>query len=159
LAQELHERGAKLFISDINKDNLQRAVKAFGATAVPDSELFAMEADIFAPCALGAVLNDRTIPKLRVKAIAGAANNQLEEPRHGRELAERGIVYVPDYAINAGGLINVAQEVVGYDRDKARARAGRIYETIEAILERSKATKQRPEEVADRMVEERLAAA
>ncbi len=158
LAQELHERGAQLFISDINKESLAKAVKAFNAKAVPDSELFSMEADIFAPCALGAVLNDRTIPRLKVKAVAGAANNQLEEPRHGKDLADRGILYVPDYAINSGGLINVAQEVVGYDRDKALARTKGVYDTIEAILRRAKETGRRPEEVADQMVEERLAA-
>ena len=88
--------------------------------------------------------------------VAGAANNQLAEPRHGQALAERGIVYVPDYAINAGGLINVAQEVAGYDRKKALARAGKIYDTIAELLARSKATGKRPEEVADRMVEEKL---
>ncbi len=157
LAQELHQRGAKLFISDINKESLEKAVKAFGAKAVSDSELLDMDADVFAPCALGGALNDRTVPRLKVKVVAGAANNQLEAPRHGQALAERGIVYVPDYAINAGGLINVAQEVVGYEREKALAAAGRIYDTVEAILRRSKERGLRPEVVADAMVEERLA--
>jgi leucine dehydrogenase len=156
LAGELHRRGARLFVADINAEARERAVKAFGATAVSDQELLSMEADIFAPCALGGALNDRSIAQLKVKAVAGAANNQLERPEHGRQLAERGIVYAPDYAINAGGLINVAQEVAGYDRQRALDRAGKVYDTIEALLRRAKETGARPEQVADRMVEERL---
>jgi leucine dehydrogenase len=159
LAGELHRRGAKLFVADINQQNLDRAVKDFGATAMGDRELLSMEADIFAPCALGAVLNDESIPLLKVKAIAGAANNQLAEARHGEVLAKRGIVYAPDYAINAGGLINVGMEVTGYDREKALERAGRIYDTIDALLTRSKESGLRPEQVADQMVEEKLEAA
>lgn len=158
LVEELHRRGAKVFVSDVNKERVQQAVKNFGAIAVHDAELVSAEADIYAPCALGGAINDHTLPLLRVKLVAGAANNQLAEPRHGKLLAERGITYVPDYAINAGGLINVAQEVVGYDREKALARAGRIYDTIDALLRRAKETGARPEEVADRMVEEKLAA-
>ncbi len=156
LAGELHQRGAKLFVADLNPQNQERAVKAYGATAVSDQALLSMEADIFAPCALGAILNDVTVGLLKVKAVAGAANNQLAEPRHGAQLAARGILYVPDYAINAGGLINVAQEVAGYDREKALARAGQIFDTIDALLQRAKESDQRPEQVADRMVEERL---
>jgi leucine dehydrogenase len=158
LAEELHRHGATLFLSDLQTDRLERAVKAFGATALSDRELIRKEADIFAPCGLGAILNDETIPQLRVKAVAGAANNQLAQPRHGQMLAERGIVYVPDYAINSGGLINVAQEWIGYDREKALARAGKIYDTIDALLKRAKETHNRPEVVADHMVEEILEA-
>jgi leucine dehydrogenase len=157
LVGELAKRGAKVFISDLNKERVQQCAKEFGATPVSDRELFQLEADIFAPCALGGALNDTTIPQLKVKLVGGAANNQLAEPRHGKLLAERGITYVPDYAINAGGLINVAQEVVGYDRQKALARAGKIYDTIDALLTRARESGRRPEEVADQMVEERLA--
>jgi leucine dehydrogenase len=157
LAGELHQRGARLFVADLSRERCELAAEKYGATIVPDKELLSREADIFAPCALGAILNDQTIPLLKVKAVAGAANNQLAHPRHGEMLAKRGIVYAPDYAINAGGLINVAQEVAGYDRAKALERAGRIYETIDALLARSQTTGQRPEEVADRMVEEKLA--
>ena len=157
LVKELHQRGAKLFVSDINPAAVEHAVKTYGATAVSADELIRMEADIYAPCALGGAINDTTLPLLKVKAVAGAANNQLLEPRHGQLLAEKGIVYAPDYAINAGGLINVAQEVVGYDRDKAYARAEKIYDTIDMVLTRAKASGQRPEQVADRMVEEKLA--
>jgi leucine dehydrogenase len=94
---------------------------------------------------------------LRVKAVCGAANNQLLTSRHGEGLARRGILYVPDYAANAGGLINVAQEWAGYDRNKAYARAAQIYETIDTVLKRAKESGMRPEQVADRMVEEKLA--
>ncbi len=156
LAGELHKRGVKLFAADIQAQNLERAVKDFGATPMGDRELLSMEADIFAPCALGAIINDQTLELLKVRAVAGAANNQLKEPRHGQALAARGIVYAPDYAINAGGLINVAQEVQGYSRDEALERAGRIFDTIDKLLARAKASGERPEQVADRMVEERL---
>ncbi|MFZ5468694.1 MAG: Leu/Phe/Val dehydrogenase [Myxococcota bacterium] len=156
LAKELHQRGARLFVADINSQNMQRVVEETGATALSDEELFSIEADFFTPCALGGALNDQTVPRLRVKAVAGAANNQLAEPRHGQLLAARGIVYAPDYAINAGGLINVAQELAGYDRKKALERAGRIFDTIDTLLSRAQAQGARPEEVADQVVEERL---
>ncbi len=159
LVKELHERGARVWVSDLNPAAVERAVRTYGATAVASAdELHRMEADFFAPCALGGALNDTTVPQLRVKAVVGAANNQLLTPRHGELLAERGILYVPDYAANAGGLINVAQEVVGYNREKAYARAEKIYDTIEQVLTRAKASGQRPEQVADRIVEERIAA-
>jgi leucine dehydrogenase len=156
LARELHQRGAKLWISDVAQERVRATVAEFGATAVSERELLSMEADIYAPCALGGAINDETLPLLKVKVVAGAANNQLKEPRHGQELADRGIVYCPDYAINAGGLINVAQEVVGYDRQKSLADTGRIYDTIATLLARAKETGQRPEQVADQMVEEKL---
>src|SRR5262249_47419214 len=110
LAEELHTRGAKLWVSDVDPARVERAVKAFGAQACSERELLATEADVYAPCALGGAINDTTLPLLKVKVVAGAANNQLKEPRHGVLLAERGITYCPDYAINSGGLINVAQE-------------------------------------------------
>lgn len=156
LAGELHKRGAKLVVADVHKPAVERAVKDFGAKAVSDAELITVEADIFAPCALGGGLNDATLPLLRVKGIAGAANNQLAEARHGEMLHKRGIVYAPDYAINAGGLINCGGEVLGWGRDEALARAGKIYDTIDAILSRAQATGQRPEVVADAMAEERF---
>jgi leucine dehydrogenase len=156
LCRELHERGAKLFICDVAQERVKTAVAEFGAVALSERELIEAEADVYAPCALGAALNDDTISRLRVKVVAGAANNQLAEPRHGKLLADKGVVYCPDYAINAGGLINVAQEVAGYDRKKALAAAGKIYDTILSLLVRAKETHERPEQVADRMVEEKL---
>lgn len=158
LAEELHKRGAKLWVSDLSAERTEAARKQFGATVVTERELLSMEADVYAPCALGCALNDATLALLKVKIIGGAANNQLATPKHGELLAKAGITYCPDYAINAGGLINVAQEIAGYDREKALSRAGQIYDTIAALLKRSKESGQRPEQVADRMVEEKLAA-
>ncbi|QSQ10899.1 Leu/Phe/Val dehydrogenase [Myxococcus landrumensis] len=158
LVKELHERGAKVWVSDINAASVEHAVKHYGATAVDADTLHRMEADVFAPCALGGAINDATLPLLKVKAVCGAANNQLLTMRHGEQLASRGILYVPDYAANAGGLINVAQEWAGYDREKAYARASNIFDTIDTLLRRAKESGQRPEQVADRMVEEKLSA-
>ncbi|HLL53273.1 MAG TPA: Glu/Leu/Phe/Val dehydrogenase dimerization domain-containing protein [Myxococcaceae bacterium] len=159
LVGELHQRGAKVAVADVAAERVAEAVRRFGATALGVEALVRAEADVYAPCALGGAINDGTVPLLRVKVVAGAANNQLAEPRHGEALAERGIVYVPDYAINAGGLVNVAQELAGYDRQKALDRASRIHDTIAEILRRSQESGMRPEQIADRMVEEKLAAA
>jgi leucine dehydrogenase len=113
---------------------------------------------VFAPCALGAGINDETVPHLRARIVAGAANNQLAEPRHGDDLHARGILYAPDYAINAGGLVNVAQEVKGYDAKISRERTLKIYDTIWEICDRSKKLAAPTYKVADIMVEEKLAA-
>jgi len=158
LVKELHARGAKIFVSDINAAAVQTAVKEFGATALSETEIYETQVDVFAPCALGGAINDRTVHAIKTKVVAGAANNQLATLSHGEMLADRGIVYCPDYAINAGGLINVAQEVSpeGYNREKAMARAEKIFDTITEILSRSKQSGSRPEQIADRIVEERL---
>lgn len=111
LAKELHEAGAKLIVTDVNKQAVDRAVAEFGAKAVALEDIYAQEAEIFAPCALGAILSDATIPLLKVKAIAGGANNQLaQDDRHDKMLADHNILYAPDYVINAGGVIFVAAE-------------------------------------------------
>ena len=112
---------------------------------------------MLAPCALGSALNDHTIPRIRASIVAGAANNQLAEPRHGDDINARGILYAPDYAINAGGLINVAAEVTGYDAERSRLRTLKIYDTILEIAERSSKTLTPTYRVADLMVEEKLA--
>lgn len=111
LCRHLHEEGAKLIVTDINKESVARAVESFGATAVDPDEIYGVECDIYAPCALGAVINDQTINKIKAKVIAGAANNQLKDPVHGDQIHEKGIIYAPDYVINAGGVINVADEL------------------------------------------------
>lgn len=156
LAQELHELGAQLTVTDIDDAAIQRCVDEFDAEAVGPDEIFAVDCDVFAPCALGSPINDKTLPTLQCAVIAGAANNQLAEKRHGVELREREIVYVPDYAINAGGLINVAQEFRGYDEQTARRKTAAIYETIIEILERSARESLPTNLVANRVVEERL---
>lgn len=158
LVGELRQRGARVFVADVRTQSAEEAAQTFGATVLSPEALLENEADFYAPCALGGAINDQTLAKLRVKAVTGAANNQLLEKQHGEALAKRGIVYAPDYVINAGGLINVAQELEGYDREKAMARAKLIYDTVLELLERSKREGRRPEQVADEMVEERIAA-
>jgi len=113
LCEELHNQGAKLFVTDIHDKSIQNVVEKTGATVVSTNEITGLEVDVFAPCALGAVINDQTILNFKTTIISGAANNQLEEDRHGEELTKRGILYAPDYVINAGGIINVANEVHG----------------------------------------------
>jgi leucine dehydrogenase len=159
LCKELHAAGAKLSVADIDPLKAERAEREFGASIVPLDDIFDIECDVIAPCALGSALNDQTIPKLKAKVVAGAANNQLAEPRHGDDLHARGILYAPDYAINAGGLVNVAQEVLGYDAQKARERTMKIYDTIYEIAERSAKTLTPTYRIADLIVEEKLAAA
>ncbi|MFO0759463.1 MAG: Glu/Leu/Phe/Val dehydrogenase dimerization domain-containing protein [Byssovorax sp.] len=159
LCKELAGQGAKLSVADVDPLKAERAQREFGATVVPLDQIFEIPCDVLAPCALGSALNDQTIPRIRAKIIAGAANNQLAEPRHGDDVNARGILYAPDYAINAGGLINVAMEVTGYDAEKSRARTMKIYDTILEIAERSMKSLTPTYRVADLMVEERLARA
>ncbi len=135
LCGHLAAEGVRISITDIYEERVKAVVKNTGATYVPPDDIYGVAADIFAPCALGAIVNDQTIPKLRVKIIAGGANNQLaDEVRHGKMLIDRGILYAPDYAINAGGLINVANELGGYSRERALKQAEGIYSTILEIL-------------------------
>lgn len=154
LAKELHELGAKLIVTDVRAQNIERAVREFGATAVKPDDIYQVEADIFAPCALGAVINDQSLKELKVDIIAGASNNQLAEDRHGEVLREMGILYAPDYALNAGGLINVASEYEGYDAEKSRAKTTEIYDTMLNIFERADREQLPTNVVADRIVEE-----
>ena len=158
LCRELHRQGAKLTVADVDKLKSERAQREFGAGVVSIEDIPKVDCDVFAPCALGAGINDDTVPQLKARIVAGAANNQLAEPRHGDDLHARGILYAPDYAINAGGLINVAREARGYDAEAARADTMKIYDTIYDICERSKKLAAPTYKVADIMVEERLAA-
>ena len=158
LCKELHAAGAKLTVADVDKLKSERAKREFGAAITTIDKVAEVDCDVFAPCALGAGLNDDTIPHLTASIVAGAANNQLLEPRHGDDLHARGILYAPDYAINAGGLVNVAQEVKGYDAKAAREKTLKIYDTIYDICERSKKLNAPTYKVADLMAEERLAA-
>jgi leucine dehydrogenase len=130
----LVEEGAKVTIADIDVDNLARAVSDFGVETTPLDTIHAFEADIFAPCALGGGINDDTISELRCKIIAGAANNQLEREEHGDKLRDLGILYAPDFVINAGGLINVEDELRGYDRERAMQKVQGIYKQLQHIF-------------------------
>ncbi|RDI41210.1 branched-chain amino acid dehydrogenase [Falsibacillus pallidus] len=156
LCRHLHEEGANLIVTDINKEAVQRAVEEFGAKAVDPNEIYSVDCDIFAPCALGAVINDDTIPVIKAKVIAGAANNQLKETRHGDTIHEMGIVYTPDYVINAGGVINVADELYGYNAERAMKRVEQIYNNVEKVFEIAKRDNIPSYVAADRMAEERI---
>lgn len=156
MCEYLHEEGAKLIVTDINEEAVQRAVDNFGATAVGINEIYGVDADIFSPCALGAVINDETIPQLKAKVIAGSANNQLKNPEHGDKIHEMGLVYAPDYVINSGGVINVADELDGYNRERALKKVNTIYDTIEKIFAISKRDNIPSYVAADRLAEERI---
>jgi len=156
LCRHLHEEGAQLIVTDINKEAVERAVAEFGARAVDPDDIYSQECDIYAPCALGATINDDTIPQLKAKVIAGAANNQLKETRHGDQIHDMGIVYAPDYVINAGGVINVADELYGYNSERALKKVEGIYGNIERVLEISKRDRIPTYLAADRLAEERI---
>src|SRR5687767_8059151 len=158
LAKELHESGSRLIVTDIDGERVRRAVNEFGAKAVAPDEIYGVKADIFAPCALGAVINDRTIPQLKVDVVAGAANNQLAEPRHGDVLEEKGLLYAPDYVANAGGVINVYSELAGWDSSRSLRKADEIYDTILGVFEIAKQDGLPTYQAADRLAERRLKA-
>ena len=157
LARELAAAGARLVVADTDEGRASRVAAEVGAERVAPGEIFDVEADVFAPCALGGVINDETIPWLRVGVVAGAANNQLLEARHGEALEQRGITYAPDYAANAGGVIyGTGLDMLGWTRDEALRRVEEIYETLLGIL-RDAAAEGLPAHVAaDRAAEERL---
>lgn len=159
LCERLHKDGAKLFVTDINQDSIDKAVNEYDATAVALDEIYALDVDVYVPCALGATINDETIPQLKAKVVAGCANNQLKEPRHGDKLTELDILYAPDYVINAGGIINIffEQDEDGYSADKATAKVGEIYQTLTEIFERSKADNMPTYKVADIIAQEIIA--
>ncbi len=156
LCRELHTQGAKLTVADVDPLKAERAQREFGASIARLEDIFDVECDVFSPCALGSALNPDTVPRLHCRIVAGAANNQLAELAMGAALMQRGIVYAPDYAINAGGLVNVAQEFVGYDAEKARSRTMKIYDTILEIAERARKSMTPTDIIANKMVEERL---
>ena len=157
LCKELHAMGAAISVADVDPLKAERANREFGAQVVSLEEIASLPCHVYSPNALGSALNDTTIPRLNCQIVAGAANNQLAEPRHGDDLYARGILYAPDYAINAGGLVNVAQEVLGYDAQKATAKTMEIYDTIFEIADRSRKTMAPTYRIADMMVEEKLA--
>ena len=142
-------------MADIFPDQLQQAVEELSATAVETDAIFGLDVDVFAPCALGAVINDKTVAALRAKVIAGSANNQLAEPRHGKELMVRGILYAPDYVINAGGIIDVSYERLGFDRDKLLKHIEGIYDTLMEIFHQ-RVVNLPTDLIADHIAEERF---
>lgn len=156
LARQLKAAGAQLWVTDIHREPLLQAGKELGATVVAPEEVFGLDVDVFAPCALGAILNDATIPQLKASIVAGAANNQLAEPRHGVELMKRGILYAPDYVINAGGIIDVYHERIGFDRAALIKHIEGIEDNLMEIFERARKEERPTGEVADAIAEERF---
>jgi len=156
LIKLLHEDGARLIVTDIDAQRVKSVVEDFGATAVATDAIYAQQANIFAPCALGAIINDDTLPQLKVDIVAGAANNQLAEDRHGQELESQGILYAPDYVINGGGLINVNAELHGWTLERARNKAGEIYDSILRVFDIAREERIPSYLAADRLAEERI---
>lgn len=158
VCEHLHNAGAKLFVTDIIKDSIDRVVNDFGATSVEPDKIYEVDCDIYAPCAMGAIINDFTIDKLKCKIVAGSANNQLAEEKHGQLLKDKEILYVPDYVINSGGVINVYEELKGYNKERAMSRAAGIYDSVKKIIKISEEENIPTNEAADRMAEERIEA-
>jgi leucine dehydrogenase len=159
LCRYLADAGAALLVTDLDRGRMRAAADTLGAVAVAPDAIYAQPADVFAPCALGAVLNDRTVPLLGAKVVCGGANNQLAQARHAAALAARGILFVPDYIANAGGVIDFHQERTGADAPEAVLGAvARIHEITTDVLERAARAGETALEVADRIVLERLAA-
>lgn len=157
LCKYLYKDGAKLFINDLYQEKLKPIVEECNAKIISDEEVFSMEADVLSPAALGGIINDETIPKLKVKIVAGAANNQLgDEEKHGKMLKDKGILYAPDYVINAGGLINVYNELEGYNRERALKQASGIYDILKKIIEISKKENIPTEAASRKIAEERI---
>lgn len=158
VCEHLKEAGAELIVTDIRKESIERAVNELGAKAVDPDDIYGVDCDIFAPCAMGAIVNDFTIEKLKCKIVAGSANNQLAEEKHGDMLEDKGILYVPDYVVNSGGVINVYEELKGYNKERAMSRASAIYDAVKKVIKISKEEKIPTYKAADRMAEDRIAA-
>ena len=158
LCRELSAAGAELTVADVRDELAERAAAELGASIAKSAVIHRIECDVFAPCALGGALNDRTIPELRCSIVAGAANNQLASDHNGEQLRARDILYAPDYAINAGGLINSAVELQGYDADRALQRVSRIRDVIRRVFEIADRERIPTWQAADRMAEERIRA-
>ena len=152
----LKERGAKLFVTDINQALVERAVTEYGAEAVGLDEIYDVPADVYSPCALGGTLNEQTIDRIKAKVICGAANNQLATNEIGDELTRRGVLYAPDYAVNAGGVMNVALELDGYNRERAMRMMRTIYHNLTRIYEIADRDGIPTYKAADRLAEERI---
>lgn len=156
LAEHLHVAGAELIVSDIHPENLEKAVNKLGAKVVNAEQILAADVDVLAPCALGAILNDHSIPLIKASVIAGASNNQLAEARHDGVLKERGILYAPDFAINAGGIIDIFYERVGHTPEKVSRHIETIGETLAEIFSRSDASGAGTGAIANQLAEERF---
>jgi leucine dehydrogenase len=158
LVRLLRDENAKVYISDINEERTGQVAKKYGAQAVSNNSIFDIDADIYAPCALGATINTQTISKLKCAIIAGSANNQLEDENiHGQMLAEKGILFAPDYVINAGGLINCYSELMGFSKKRTMQLTENIYEATLNVLKLSKSENISTIDAANKIAEKRIA--
>lgn len=159
LVSHLTKEGAKVYINDINQDRLKEVANTYKAEVVSADTMFDLDIDIYAPCALGATVNDNTLSKLKCKIICGAANNQLaDETIHGEIVGQKGILYAPDFVVNAGGIINVYYELDGYNRERALAHAEKIYDTTFNLFQLAKAEKIATYKAANKLGEQRIEA-
>ena len=156
IVKTLTEAGAKVFVTDLNQERVQQCVD-MGAEAVKGDDIYSIDAKVYVPCALGATVNEKTIPQFKFDIIAGSANNQLATDECGDELQKKGILYAPDYAINAGGLMNVYIELQGYDQERAYRMVSGVYDIIENIYKVAERDGIPTYKAADRMAEERIA--
>jgi leucine dehydrogenase len=152
----VEDGGAHVIVSDVDVDSLARVVRDFDAETAPPDRIHAVDCDVFAPCAMGGVIDDETIPQLRCRVVAGSANNQLARPEDGNALAELGILYAPDFVINAGGLINVADELQGYKPERAKASVEGVYRTLREVFAIARERQISTAEAADRFAESRI---
>jgi glutamate dehydrogenase/leucine dehydrogenase len=159
LVGHLATAGARLTVADLDHERAAHVAEAWGAGVVPAAEVHTVACDVYAPCALGGVLSAATTPELRCAAVCGSANNQLLEPGDGRRLAEAGVLYAPDYVVNAGGIINIAEEVGGYQAERATARLAAVGATTARVLQLAEDEGTTPAEAADRLAERRLGVA
>ncbi len=157
LVKLLRAENAKVFVTDINQEAIDEAVE-IGCEAVGLEDIYTVDADVFSPCALGAIVNEKTIPEFKFKIICGAANNQLADDAAGDDINQRGILYAPDYAVNAGGLMNVAIELEGYNRERASRMMRTIYYNVGRIFQIAKRDNIPTHQAADRMAQERIVA-
>ncbi len=159
LVNHLTNEGAKVFVNDINEERLKEVATKFNAEVVVAEKMFDLDIDIYAPCALGATVNDATLAKLKCKIICGAANNQLaDEVKHGEEVGKKGILYAPDFVVNAGGIINVYYELDGYNRERALSHAEKIYDTTFNLFQLAKKENIATYKAANKLGEQRLEA-
>ncbi|HMV99789.1 MAG TPA: Glu/Leu/Phe/Val dehydrogenase [Acidobacteriota bacterium] len=159
LARQLHQAGAKLVVTDVSQNRVKRMMAELDVPAVDPADIFSVEADIFVPCALGAVINPETIPQLKVEIVAGAANNQLLDDQSGDELEDRGILYAPDYVVNAGGILSGGVDLVGWTPDFARSKVEAIYQTVREVFEYAERENIATYKAADQLAEQRIALA
>ncbi|MBI3677208.1 MAG: Glu/Leu/Phe/Val dehydrogenase [Proteobacteria bacterium] len=157
VAERLHAEGAKLVVADVNKDAVKKAVDKLGAAEVSPDAIVTADCDVLSPNAMGAILNDLSIPRLKARVVAGGANNQLVRDEHGVLLKERGILYAPDYVINGGGVIRVAAQMIDWSDEEVERRVLAIGETLMKIFRRAESEGQTTNAIADRMAEERMA--